>query len=164
MLPLGTSAVTLGFGFIVALNHPPLDLRTSIWLIPIAHTLVAFPFIIRSLTPSLKSIRPQLRQAASMLGASPFQVFRQIDIPIVAHALTVAGIFAFAISLGEFGATTMIARPEYPTIPILIYRFLSRPGATNYGQALALSTILMTITGVGMLFMERFRIAETGEF
>lgn len=164
MLPLGTSAVTLGFGFIVALNHPPLDLRTSVWVIPIAHTLVAFPFIIRSLTPSLKSIRPQLHQAAGILGASPFQVFRQIDLPLIARALVVAGIFAFSISLGEFGATTMISRPEYPTVPILIYRFLSRPGAANYGQALALSTILMTITGLGMLLMERFRIAEIGEF
>ncbi|MEP7358994.1 MAG: iron ABC transporter permease, partial [Anaerolineales bacterium] len=71
MLPLGTSAVTLGLGFIVALNRPPLDLRASPLLIPLAHTLVALPFVVRSLTPALKSIRPRLRQAAAVLGASP---------------------------------------------------------------------------------------------
>ena len=83
MLPIGTSAVTLGLGFIVALNRPPLDLRTSPILIPLAHSLVAFPFVVRSLTPALRTIQPQLRQAAAVLGAGPGQVFRYIDLPLV---------------------------------------------------------------------------------
>ncbi|MGB6423081.1 MAG: ABC transporter permease subunit, partial [Anaerolineales bacterium] len=164
VLPLGTSAVTLGLGFIVAFNRPPFDLRASILLIPLAHTLVALPFVVRSLTPSLRSIRPRLRQAAQVMGASPIQVFRHIDLPMVGRALLVAATFAFTISLGEFGATALIARPEYPTIPIMIYRFISQPGALNYGQALALSTILMAATAAGMLAIERFRIADVGEF
>jgi thiamine transport system permease protein len=164
MLPLGTSAVTLGLGFIIALAHPPLDLRTSPLLIPIAHTLVAFPFVVRSLTPALRSIQPRLRQAAAVLGASPLQVLRHIDIPIVGKALLVAATFAFTISIGEFGATSLIYRPEYPTIPVVIYRLLSRPGAMNYGQALALSTILMGVTISGMIAIERLRIADIGEF
>lgn len=164
MLPLGTSAVTLGLGFIVALDHPPLDLRASPLLVPLAHTLVAFPFVVRSLAPALRSIRPRLRQAASVLGASPREVFRAIDLPMVGRAMLVAATFAFTISLGEFGATALIARPEYPTVPIAIYRFISQPGALNYGQALALSTILMMICAAGMLAIERFRIADVGEF
>jgi thiamine transport system permease protein len=164
MLPLGTSAVTLGLGFIIALNRPPLDLRASPLLVPLVHTLVAFPFVVRSLAPSLRSIRPRLRQGAAMLGASPRQVFRHIDLPLIARAVIVAATFAFTISLGEFGATALIYRPEYPTIPIAIYRFISQPGAINYGQAIALSTILMLVTGTGMLAIERFRIADVGEF
>lgn len=164
MLPLGTSAVTLGLGFIVALAHPPLDLRASPILIPIAHTLVAFPFVVRSLVPALQSIQPRLRHAAAVLGASPRQVIRQIDIPLISRAMLVAATFAFTISIGEFGATSLLARPEYPTIPVVIYRLLSRPGALHYGQALALSTILMVITTTGMLAIERFRIADVGEF
>ena len=164
MLPLGTSAVTLGLGFIIALNRPPLDLRASPILVPIAHTLVAFPFVVRSLTPSLRSIQPRLRHAAAMLGASPGYVFRRIDLPLVGRALLVAATFAFTISLGEFGATALISRPEYPTIPLMIYRFISQPGAINYGQALALSTILMVVTAVGLIAIERFRIADVGEF
>ncbi len=164
MLPLGTSAVTLGLGFIIALDTPPLDLRASPWLIPLAHTLVAFPFVVRSLVPALRSIRPRLRQAAAVLGASPWQAAYQIELPLVGRALLAAAIFAFSISLGEFGATTLLARPEYPTLPVVIYRYLSQPGSLNYGQALALSTILMGITAAGMLFIERFRIADVGEF
>ncbi len=164
MLPLGTSAVTLGLGFLVTLNHPPLDLRASPLLIPIAHTLVAFPFVVRSLIPALQSIQPRLRQAAAVLGASPRQVVRHIDLPIIGRALLVAATFAFTISIGEFGASSLISRPEYPTVPVMIYRFFSRPGALNYGQALALSTILMIVAVTGMLAIERFRIGDVGEF
>ena len=164
MLPLGTSAVTLGLGFIVSLNHPPLDLRASPLLVPLAHTLVAFPFVVRSLTPALRGIQPNLRHAAAVLGASPRQVFLHVDLPLVGRALLVAATFAFTISIGEFGATALISRPEYPTVPVVIYRFLSRPGAMNYGQALALSTILMVFAVVGMLAIERFRVADVGEF
>ncbi len=156
--------MTLGLGFIIALAHPPLDLRASALIIPLAHTLVAFPFVVRSLTPALRSIQPRIRQAAAVLGASPRLVVRHIDLPLVGRALLVAATFAFTISLGEFGATALIARPEYPTVPIVIYRFLSQPGALNYGQALALSTILMIVCGSGMLAIERFRIADVGEF
>ena len=164
MLPLGTSAVTLGLGFIVALNRPPFDLRASPILVPIAHTLVAFPFVVRSLTPALHSIQPRLRHAAALLGASPRQVLRAVDLPLVGRALLVAAAFAFTISLGEFGATALISRPEYPTIPLVIYRFISQPGAINYGQAMALSTILMIVTAGGLIAIERLRIAEVGEF
>jgi thiamine transport system permease protein len=164
MLPIGTSAVTLGLGFIIALDRPPLDLRASPLLIPLAHTLVALPFVVRSMTPALKSIQPRIRHAASVMGASPLKVFRHIDLPLGGRAILVAATFAFTISLGEFGATAMIARPEYPTVPIAIYRYISQPGGLNYGQALALSTILMLVAGGGMLAIERFRIADIGEF
>jgi thiamine transport system permease protein len=164
MLPLGTSAVSLGLGFIVALGRPPLDLRASPVLVPLAHTLVAFPFVVRSMVPALRSIRPRLRQAAAVLGASPLEVVRRVDLPLVGRATLVAAAFAFMISVGEFGATTIISRPEFPTVPIAIYRFLSAPGALNYGQSLALSTILMAVCAAGMLGIERLRIAEVGEF
>ena len=164
MLPLGTSAVTLGLGFIISLNKPPLDLRASPILIPISHTLVAIPFVIRSLIPALQSIQPKLRQAASVLGASPWQIIRHIDFPLVMRAIIVAATFAFTISMGEFGATAMIARPEFPTIPIVIYRYLSRPGGLYYGQAMALSTILMITTFLGMLFIEKLRLGNHTEF
>ncbi len=164
MLPLGTSALTLGLGFIVALDTPPLDLRASPVLVPLAHTLVALPFVVRSLVPALRSIRPRLRQAAAVLGAAPAQVLRTIDVPLVGRAMLAAALFAFAISVGEFGATALIARPEYPTMPVLIYRLLAQPGALTYGQAMALSTLLMVFTGGGMLLIERLRIADIGEF
>lgn len=164
MLPLGTSSLTLGLGFLVAFDRPPFDLRASPLLIPLAHTLVAFPFVVRSLTPAFKTIRPKLRQAAALLGTPPLQTVWRVDLPLAGRALFVAAVFAFSISLGEFGATALLARPEFPTIPVAIYRYLSQPGELNYGQALALSVILMMVTAGGMIFIERFRVGELGEF
>ena len=157
MLPLGASAVTLGLGFILVFNHPPIDVRSFPFLIPIAHSLVALPFVVRVLQPALVSIPPSLRQAAAVLGASPFQVWREVDLPIVARAGMVAAIFSFTISLGEFGATSFLARPEYPTLPVAIYRFLSQPGALNYGQALAMATILLFVCAVSIFLLERLQ-------
>jgi thiamine transport system permease protein len=158
MLPLATSAVTLGFGYIIALNKPPLNLRTSPALIVIAHTLVALPLVIRSLLPAVRSIQPVLREAAAVLGASPFRVWREIDLPIAGRALLVGAVFAFTISMGEFGATVFIARPDTPTMPLAIFRLLDQPGALNYGQALAMSALLIFVCLVGFVLIERFRI------
>ncbi|HOV47319.1 MAG TPA: iron ABC transporter permease [Anaerolineae bacterium] len=157
MLPLGTSAVTLGLGYLLGMSRPPLALRGTPLLIICGHTLVALPFVVRSLLPALHSIRPTLREAAATLGAPPARVFVEVDLPIIQRALAVGSIFAFTVSMGEFGATSMIARPELPTLPIAIYRFLSLPGAVNYGQALAMSTLLMAVCVVGFVAMERLR-------
>ncbi|MGC8879529.1 MAG: ABC transporter permease, partial [Anaerolineae bacterium] len=164
MLPLGTSAVTLGFGFIVALDEPPLNLRASPLLVPLAHTLVAFPFVVRAVLPALRGIKPSLREAATVLGATPWSVWREVVLPIIGRALLSGAVFAFTISMGEFGATALIARPQLPTLPVAIFRFLGQPGLLNYGQALAMSTILMLVCTVGMLAIERLRIGGVGEF
>ncbi len=157
MLPLSTSAVTLGFGIIITLDKPPLNLRTSIFLIPIAHAIVGFPFVVRAILPALRSIPEQLIDAASLLGASPLKIFKTIDLPLISKALVAGAIFSFTISLGEFGATIFTSRPETPTIPVAIYRFLGQPGAMNYGQAMAISAILMIVTAIGFVGIENFR-------
>jgi thiamine transport system permease protein len=164
MLPLATSAVTLGFGFIIALDEPPLNLRTSIMLIPIAHTLVAMPFVVRSVLPALRSISPDIQEAASVLGASSWQVWRLIDLPLISRGILVGATFAFTVSMGEFGASLFIARPDRPTMPIVIFRLLNHPGATNYGQALAMSAVLMGVCAVSFIVIERLRSAGVGEF
>jgi thiamine transport system permease protein len=163
-LPLGVSAVTVGFGFLIALDEPPLDLRTSWILVPLAQALVAIPFVIRTMTPVLRSIDPRLREAAATLGASPARVWREVDLPIAARAGLVATGFAFAISLGEFGATLFIVRPATPTLPVEIFRLLGRPGPLNFGAAMAASVVLMAITALAVVAIERFRVAGVGEF
>jgi thiamine transport system permease protein len=163
-LPLGVSAVTVGFGFLITLDHPPLDFRTSSLIVPIAQALVAIPFVVRTMLPVLRSIDPRLREAAALLGAPPARVWREVDLPIVARAMAVAAGFAFAISLGEFGATVFIVRPESPTLPVTIFRLLERPGPLNFGAAMAASVILMALTAVSILAIERFRVGSVGEF
>jgi len=168
MLPLGASAVTLGLGYILTFNRPffglPGSLLTSPWLVPLAHTTIALPFVIRNLQTALAVIPEHYREAAAVLGASRWQTWKNIDWPIISRAVVSAGAFAFTVSLGEFGAATLLSRPEYPTLPTAIYRFLSQPGGLNYGQAMAMATILMLVCGLGILLIEKMRLPGTGEF
>lgn len=168
MLPLGASAVTLGLGYIITFNKPIItnyqSLITSPLIVPLAHTIIALPFVIRTLQPALASIPERLRHAAATLGASPFRVWQTVDWPILSRAVLAASTFAFTVSLGEFGAATLLARPDYPTLPVAIARFLSQPGGLNYGQAMAMSTILMVVTLLGILLIERVRLPGSGEF
>lgn len=157
MLPLGTSAVIIGFGFLVALGRLPIDLRVSPALIPIAHALVALPFVVRATVPLMRSVDHRQREAAAVLGASPGRTWRLIDLPIIGRAALVGAGFAFAISLGEFGATLFIVRPDTPTMPIAIFRLLGQPGPLAAGQAMAMATLLMFVTAAAVLAFDRLR-------
>jgi thiamine transport system permease protein len=164
MLPLGVSAVTVGFGFLIALDEPPLDLRATWILVPLAQALVGVPFVVRTMLPVLRAVDHRLREAAAVLGASPWRVWREVDLPLVRRALLIAAGFAFAVSLGEFGATVFIARPDNPTLPVAVAKLVGRPGDLNYGQAMALSVILMVVCAAALLALERLRGDRTGEF
>ena len=155
MLPLGASAVMLGYGVLIAFDTPPLDFRGSLWIVPVVQALVATPFVVRVLTPALRSVDPRIREAASVLGATPSRVRREIDIPLVLRPVGIAAGLAFAIALGEFGATVFLARSDHPTLPVAIFRFLGRPGAENQGAAAALCVVLMAVTAAAVLGAER---------
>ncbi|MBT2369772.1 iron ABC transporter permease [Streptomyces sp. ISL-10] len=163
MLPLGVSAVTVGFGFLITLDEPPLDLRGAWMLVPLAQALVGVPFVVRIMLPVLRAVDVRLREAAAVLGASPLRAWCEVDLPLVSRALLVAAGFAFAVSLGEFGATVFIARPDNPTLPVAVARLLGRPGELNYGQAMALGTILMVVCAAALLLLERIRTDTTSE-
>jgi thiamine transport system permease protein len=162
MLPLGVSAVTIGFGLLVTLDTPPVDLRGSPWLVPLAQALVALPLVVRIVAPALRSIDDRQREAAASLGAGPLRVLSSVDLPLVWRSVGAAAGFAFAVSLGEFGATSFLARPETPTLPVLIYQLVSRPGADNAGMALAASVVLGLLTTLVIWGVERVRGARLG--
>jgi thiamine transport system permease protein len=155
MLPLGASAVTLGFGMLIALDEPPLDLRSSRCLVPVAHALIGIPFVMRTVVPTLRRIDPRLREAAAVLGASPARVRREIDWPIAARALAVGAAFSAAVSIGEFGATSFLPRhPDRLTAPLALFRLLGTPGDLLRGQAMALAVVLMALTGAAVFVIE----------
>lgn len=162
LLPLSASAVLLGLGFIISLDEPPLNLRSAWLLLPVAHTLVAVPLIVRTLAPALRGLPLDVREAALVLGAPPRVVWRRILFPLIRPALIVGALFAFTVSMGEFGATLFIARPEWTTAPVAIYRLLGRPGGSNYQQALALSTLLLLVCALAFVGMERLRGGRPG--
>ena len=89
------------------------------------------------------------REVASLVG---------VDLPVVGRPLLAAAGFAFAVSLGEFGANSFLARDEHPTLPVVIFGLISHPGPMNYGMALAASVVLAATTAGVMLLVERLHV------
>lgn len=167
MLPLGVSAVTLGFGLLLTMNRPlgiGFDLRSSVVLIPIAQALVALPLVVRILLPVLRGIDQRLRFAATSLGASPLVVLQTIDLPMVGRSAGLALGFAFAASLGEFGATSFLVRPGEQTLPVVIAQLIGHQAPGSYGAGLAGAVVLGALTAAVMLLADRLRTDGRGEF
>ena len=156
LLPLATSPVTLGLGYLIAYPW----LVATFWGVPLAHALIAFPFVTRTLLPALRALPAGQVRAAATLGAGPWRTLWRVELPQLLPSLAVAAAFAFAVSLGEFGASLLLLRPELATLPVAIYDRLGRPGAANYGAALGLALVLMAVTALVMLVLQR---RERGE-
>ena len=146
MLPIGTSAVTIGFGMLITFDTPPVDWRAEWWLVPVGHALVAVPFVVRVTLGVLRALDPELTDAAATLGASPPRAWREITLPHLWRPLVVGAGLAAAISLGEFGATSFLSRSGQETMPIAIERLLGRTGTVLQAQGYALAVILAAAT------------------
>lgn len=156
-IPLGISAVTLGFGYLIVLAALPSQFSDSPLVIPCVQALIAIPVVVRIAVPALASVPERLRQAAATLGASPTRVFWTVDAPMIGRSLAAAGGFAFVMALGEFGATSFLARADTTTLPVLIGSALNRPGAGNLATAMAASMVLVVMTTIAVILVEAFR-------
>ena len=162
MLPLGTSAVTIGLGMLITFDHAPVDWRARWWLIPLGHALVAIPFVVRTVLPSLRSIPADQRAAALTLGASPLRAWWHVEVRRAWRPLMAGAGFAAAISLGEFGATTFLTRSGRDTMPIAIGRLLGRAGELPRAQGFAMSTMLLMVTAVVIALADRQEVNDAG--
>jgi len=146
LAPLGISAATVGLGTLLAYGRPPADLRSTGLLVPIAHALVAIPLVVAVAAPSLRTADPRLKQVAASLGARPSRAFATAYGPLLILVMVAAAGLAAAVSLGEFGAASFLAREGSPTVPVQIVRLLGRPGEQSLGSASALAVILTVAT------------------
>lgn len=162
MLPLGTSAVTIGFGMLITFDTAPFDWRSSWWLVPVGHALVATPFVVRTCLGVLRSVDPRLRHAAATSGASPVRAWWEITVAHLWRPLAVAAALAAAISLGEFGATSFLSRSGGETLPIAIEQLLGRTGSLLQAKGYALATILAGATMAVVLLVDRSHDLATG--
>lgn len=163
MLPLGVSSVTLGFGLLLTMHQPlgfGFDLRTSVVLIPIAQALVALPLVVRTMLPVLRGIDPRLRDAAATLGASPLNILKTVDLPVLGRSAGLALGFAFATSLGEFGATAFLVRPGAQTFPVVIAELIGHQSPGSFGTALAGAVVLGAMTAIIMMLAEQLRVGS----
>ena len=154
-LPIGVSAVAVGLGIVVTYDVDPIDVRGSWWLVPVVHASVALPFVVRAAVPLLRSIPSRLGDAASTLGASPWQRWWRLEIPLLRPALATAGAFSAAMSLGEFGATSFLTRRDTTTLPIVVESLLARPGSLSVMTGSAAAVLLLVLTATLVALVDR---------
>ncbi len=160
MLPLGVSTIILGLGYLRAYQVLP-------WLgsalgplsgsggwpaVVFAHTVIAYPFVVRAVSPVLRKIKPSLPEAARSLGAGSWQLFLRLELPLLKSALLTGAAFAFGISVGEINATLMLATPQLTTMPIAVYRLI---GSYNFVGASAMGTLLILLCFLAFLVIDR---------
>jgi thiamine transport system permease protein len=150
LLPWAVSAVTLGLGLLLLAP----GLAASAWGVPLAHALLATPLVARVGVAALAGVPRAWREAAATLGATPWRTVRRLDLPVTRAAWASAAAFAFAASLGEFGAALLLRRPETTTLPVAIAERLGRPGAGSYAEALALAALLALLVGVSVALID----------
>jgi len=150
-LPMSISTVILGSGYLaISVAYPML---TSVPLfIAGAHSVIAFPFVYRSIVTALAKIDGSYRRAAISLGARPAKAFADIELPMLESSLFSAAAFAFALSVGEMNATLTLSGGSFPTLPITIYRLI---GSYQFHRASALGTVLIVLCAVAFLLLDR---------
>ncbi|HEX7405739.1 MAG TPA: iron ABC transporter permease [Candidatus Nanopelagicaceae bacterium] len=144
-MPVGISSVVLGIGYLVCFSGGLFPLRSS-WLVtPIAQSLLTIPLVIRLIYPSLMTIDEELLESAETESADPSQIWWLIEIPIIRDVVVIATGYAAIVSIGEFGAANFLAYGDQGTLPTVLYQLISRPGAQNYGMAMATSSLLIAL-------------------
>ena len=153
MAPLGVSSVALGAALLAAFLRPPLQLGNGWTAIVLAHSILAYPFVIRAVVPILEGLDRGPVEAARSLGATGWHAFFDIELPLIRRGLLVGAVLAFAISLGEMSATIMLASPEWKTMPLVVNDLRA---ARSFGGASAMSCLLMAATAAAFVVIERF--------
>lgn len=152
MAPLAVSSVVLGLALLLAFRRPPLAGLGGPWAIVFAHTLIVYPFVVRSVRPMWESLDPRLVEAARTLGAGRLSAFLTVELPLLRGGLVAAGAFAFALSLGEMTSVAMLSGPGLVTMPLAIYQFLSQ---RSFGAASAMATLLIAVTAASAWIWDR---------
>ncbi len=96
-----------------------------------------------------------MHEAAAVLGADKRRRLTNIDIPLARKGVLVGFTFAFAVAMGDFGATSLVARSDYPTLPLVIARMMGRPGAQPFQEAMAASVVLLVVVTLAVVSTTR---------
>lgn len=154
IVALAVSPVTLGLGLVLTFDIGWFDWRAKWWFVAIAHTLVAFPLAVRVLVPAWRTIPIGLHQAAAVLGAGELRRLVDIDLRRMRPAIVASLGLVIAVSLGEFGAASLMSRSGGETMPVVIARLLSRTGDLVRAQAFVLASLLVVVCLAALMLVE----------
>ncbi|MFW5948682.1 MAG: ABC transporter permease [Halolamina sp.] len=157
MAPFAVSGVVVGLGLLQGLvfGTTAFGYRftvTGAVAVVAAHAVAAYPFVTRNVAPHLATIDRSVVESARTLGASRFRVLLDIELPQVFAGVVAGAAFAFAISVGEFDSTVILASGSSAyTMPVAIERFIGR----RLGPATAMGCVLLFVTAVSFLVIDR---------
>jgi molybdate transport system permease protein len=165
-LPLVLPPVVTGYLLLITFGrHGPIGGWLEDWLgmqlvfdwkgAALASAVVGFPLLVRPIRQAFEAVDDRLILAARTLGAKPFDAFLSIAVPLAAPGMLSGCVLAFARSMGEFGATIMIAG-NIPgvtrTIPLFVYTQLDAPG--GFENAYRLVVLSVVISAVALFLGE----------
>ena len=160
--PLAVSGIVLGLGMLRTLvfGTELLGHRLTITgpvAIVAAHAVAGYPFVSRNVTPALSAIDDRLVDAARSLGASRQRALRDVELPLITPALVAGAAFTFAISIGEFDSTVLLAEGvDSATMPVALERYTgNRSLGPNLGPATAMGTVLLAVTTASFVVIDR---------
>jgi thiamine transport system permease protein len=145
LLPIGISPVVFGLVFLVLSGYLPSVLSGTWLLVPIVQSLFLIPLSYQVLRPARQSVSTDIKDAAILDGAFGWQMFSQVEGPLVRRPLSVATAFVALGSLGEFGAASFLAYGSQATLPLVMFRLISRPGPENLGMAMAAASLFIVV-------------------
>ena len=157
MAPLAVSGIIVGLGLLRGLVF---GVEVAGWRIVVsgaaaivaAHAVAGYPFVVRTVAPGLEGLDRSLVESARALGASRARALVDIELPLVWPGVVAGAAFAFAISIGEFSSTVVLATgTDQYTMPVAIERFIGR----RLGPATAMGVVLLVVTAVSFVVIER---------
>ena len=145
LLPIGISPVVFGLVFLVLSGYLPSALSGTWLLVPVVQSLFLIPLSYQVLRPARQSVSLEIIDAAQLDGAFGWRMFSEVEGPLIRKPLSVAAAFVALGSLGEFGAASFLAYGSQATLPLVMFRLISRPGAENFGMAMAAASLFIAV-------------------
>ena len=145
LLPIGISPVVFGLVFLVLSGYLPSTLSGTWLLVPVVQSLFLIPLSYQVLRPARQSVSMEIIDAAQLDGAFGWRMFSEVEGPLIRKPLSVAAAFVALGSLGEFGAASFLAYGSQATLPLVMFRLISRPGAENLGMAMAAASLFIAV-------------------
>lgn len=146
LLPIGISPVVWGLGALIAIGYLPRFISSSWMALPTLQSLFLIPLIYQLVHPARKMFAQDLSDAAKVDGASSWQIARYLEMPILWPTIRVALSLASLSALGEFGAASFLAFGDQATLPLVLFRLISRPGQENFALAMTSASLFILIS------------------
>lgn len=145
LAPIGISPVVIGLAALVLSGYLPTWLATSWLLLPLVQSVFLIPLAFQIISPARRSMSAELVEAGKLDGANGIQLFGLVELPTLRKPILAAAAIVSLGSLGEFGAASFLAYGSDATLPLVMFRLISRPGSENLGMAMASASVFILL-------------------